>query len=482
MHSLLQRQLKKYFGRVDGLPDDLARFAATVNDAYEQADADRAMIERSMELSSRELLKRNSELAVAEGKYRAIFENVTEGIFQTTLDGRFISANPALARIFGYESPAALMEAITDIGSQIYELPQRRKQIEAEINRHGSISNWESKVRRRGGGTMWISETVRAVRDADGKILYLEGTAWDITTRKQAESEREDLQSQLIGTSRRAGMAEVATGVLHNVGNVLNSINVSASLVSDRVRSSKIAGVDKLAQLLNQKQGELARFLTEDEKGKQVPNYLKHLAEALSGEQSDVLNELASLVENIEHIKQIVATQQGYAKVAGVNEKVHLPDLIENAININQESLERHRVDVKRDYDELPPAQVDKHQVLQILINLISNAKHAVVNHRGDRTITIRLKPSPSRPGNFLLQVCDTGMGIPKDNLTLIFSHGFTTRRDGHGFGLHTSALAAQSMGGSLIGYSDGPGLGATFTLELPLIPASQTTDAEGHQ
>jgi PAS domain S-box-containing protein len=482
MHSLLERQLKKCFGRTEGLPEEVARFAAAVNEAYVQADNDREMIERSMELSSRELLDRNRELVQTEAKYRAIFENVTEGIFQTTPQGRFISVNPAMAKIFGYESAEQLMEGVTDIGTQIYALPQRRKQIEAEIGRHGSITNWESKVRRRDGEMIWISETVRAVRDAEQNILYYEGSAWDITTRKQAEQEREDLQSQLIGTSRRAGMAEVATGVLHNVGNVLNSINVSASLVTDRVRASKVLGVEKVAQMLVNRRSELAVFLTEDEKGRQVPDYLSRLAEALCDEQSDVLRELNTLVENVEHIKQIVSTQQGYAKVAGVNERVRLPDLIDNAININRESLERHRVDVKREYEELPPAQVDKHQVLQILINLISNAKHAVVNHRGDRKVIIRLKPSPSRPGNFMLQVSDSGMGIPKENLTQIFSHGFTTRRDGHGFGLHTSALAAQSMGGSLTAHSDGPGLGATFTLELPHTPPRPTESTGSNQ
>ena len=175
------------------------------------------------------------------------------------------------------------------------------------------------------------------------------------------------------------------------------------------------------------------------------------------------------LAQNIEHVKEIVTTQQGYAKYKAVGENVLLPAVIEDALRVNVESFERHRLTVVREFGSLPPTKIDKHQVLQILINLISNAKHAMSNSGGERKLTLRTGISATDPSRFLIEVCDTGIGIAKENLTRIFSHGFTTRPDGHGFGLHTSAVAAQSMKGSLRVHSDGPGTGATFTVELPL-------------
>jgi PAS domain S-box-containing protein len=477
MHRLLERQLKRNFGKISGFDPEMTRFVDAVGEAYAQSDEDRAMIERSMEISSRELLARNKELAVAENKYRVIFENVNEGIFQVTPAGQFISANPSLARIFGFDSADELKSTVTDIATQLYVDPNRRAELLDEINRHGLVSNWEFEGRRKDGTPIWASMTSRAVRDEAGNLLYFEGTIWDITARKQAESEREELQSKLIASSRQAGMADVATGVLHNVGNVLNSINVSAALAADQLRGSKVSGVAKLAQLLLDRRAELAAYLTQDEKGKRVPDYLARLAEHLSSEQGQILAELTSLVQNVEHVKQIVAMQQNYAKKVGVNEQVRPADLLEDALRINKESLDRHRIVVQRKLEPVPAMAVDKHQVLQILINLITNAKHAMRQRAAERTLTVSTQLSPDGL-RAVFQISDTGVGISEENLTRIFSHGFTTREDGHGFGLHMSATAAQSMSGSLTAASNGPGAGATFTLELPLKAAEAPNGA----
>ncbi len=116
----------------------------------------------------------------------------------------------------------------------------------------------------------------------------------------------------------------------------------------------------------------------------------------------------------------------------------------------------------------VPQVTVDKHKALQILVNLLRNAKHAMDEFEtSEKRLTLRIRQQDD--SIVALSVIDTGCGIPPENLTRIFSHGFTTRRDGHGFGLHSAALAAQQMGGRLLAHSDGPGRGATFTFELPL-------------
>ena len=275
-----------------------------------------------------------------------------------------------------------------------------------------------------------------------------------------------------------AGMAEVATGVLHNVGNVLNSVNVSAALISERLRESKASGVSKVAKLLREHNADLGRFMAEDERGRQVPVYLEQLADHLERERGEVRDELKNLAMNIEHIKEIVTTQQNYAQISGVTETVELPELVEDALRIHSGAYVRHGLAVAREFEPVPTISVDKHKVLQILVNLFSNAKYACdAGGKNEKQVTVRIKAAGE--GRVKVEVSDTGVGIAPENLTRIFSQGFTTRKGGHGFGLHSGALAAKELGGSLSVHSDGLGKGTTFTLELPITPPAQRQPAK---
>jgi signal transduction histidine kinase len=288
-----------------------------------------------------------------------------------------------------------------------------------------------------------------------------------IAQRERAETELKEIYRQLVEASRLAGMAEVATNVLHNVGNVLNSVNVSSSLIADKVRNSKVVNIAKVVALMRLHENDLGNFMTNDSKGKQLPEYLANLAAHLAGEQEDVLHEVGSLVNNIIHIKEIVALQQNHAKSAGISETLKVTDLIEDALGMNRDAMTRHNIKVQRDFAEVPSILTEKHKVLQILVNLIRNAKHACEDSETpDNQITLRVA---NGNGRIKVSVTDNGIGIPAENLTRIFNHGFTTRKDGHGFGLHSGALAAKALGGSLIAFSGGLGSGATFTLELPV-------------
>jgi len=289
----------------------------------------------------------------------------------------------------------------------------------------------------------------------------------EVSERKQAEEKLAAAQQQLIETSRQAGMAEIATGVLHNVGNVLNSVNVSATLVADKVRNSQISGLQKATELINRNEDELAPFFTQDARGKQLPRYLTLLSQHLDTERYEVLTEVGSLLKNIAHIKDIVNVQQSYAKVSGVLEQLHGEDLIEDAIRINKARLNRHEVEVDRQFSPMEPIGLDRQKVLQILVNLIKNAADALgesENKPAIITVSTELLDSQT----VRMKVSDNGIGISEDALTRIFAHGFTTKKDGHGFGLHSGALAAKEMGGSLVAHSKGPGKGSTFILDLP--------------
>lgn len=275
-----------------------------------------------------------------------------------------------------------------------------------------------------------------------------------------------DAQSALVSSARDAGRAEIATNVLHNVGNVLNSVNVSAQVVVGRLQASRVQGVSRVARMLDARRADLGAYLAGDEKGRLLPTYLGQLAKALEEEQDEMKQELRLLVRNVDHIKEVVATQQSYAGVSTVLEPVRLHELVEDALRLDQHALACAGVTVVREFGEVPLVPLDRAQIVQVLLNLISNARHAMDGRDGLRRMTLRV----GRDGGELqVSVSDEGVGIADDDLTRIFSHGFTTRPGGHGFGLHGSSLAARAMGGSLTVHSEGPGRGATFTLRLPL-------------
>jgi two-component system, NtrC family, sensor kinase len=295
----------------------------------------------------------------------------------------------------------------------------------------------------------------------------------EVAERKRTEQELDTVHQQLVDAARRAGMAEVATGVLHNVGNVLNSVNVSATLVVERLRRSKVPDLRRAVEMLNHDGAEAVRIHAEDGKAKQLRAFLQLAASHLTRDQGELLEEMQSLTKNVDHVKTIVAMQQSYARAGGVVETVVLSNLVDDALKLNAASFGKHEIELVRQYADAPQVRVDKQRVLQILVNLVRNARDALVESgRNDRRLTARVKTG-GQPGDekMLVDVVDNGTGIAKENLTRIFSHGFTTKREGHGFGLHSSANAARELGGSLTAYSDGPGRGAVFTLELPFKP-----------
>jgi signal transduction histidine kinase len=295
-----------------------------------------------------------------------------------------------------------------------------------------------------------------------------------IEAKDRAHSELAAAQQRLIELSREAGMAEIATRVLHNVGNVLNSVNVSTSLVAGKVRRSRVEKLVAAVQMLEQHSADLPTFLEKDPRGQRVLPYLVKLGGHFRAERDSLLTELESLSSHVGHIKQIVGTQQSYAKVSGLVENVQLSDMVDDALRIEGPSLARHGVQVERDFESLPPIAAEKHNILQILLNLLRNAKQALSERNGTATRVIRIRIRRLGESRASLAVEDNGLGLPPENLTRIFRHGFTTKADGHGFGLHSCALAAGRMGGSLRAESDGPGCGATFTLELPLKSAEK--------
>ncbi|HWD17900.1 MAG TPA: PAS domain-containing protein [Verrucomicrobiae bacterium] len=413
----------------------------------------------------------DSALSLSRQKFEALVHAIDGIVWERnaeTFQFTFISRQSET--ILGY-APATWLETPNFWESKLH--PQdaaKAARMDRNAAERGQPYTHEYRMIAADGRVVWIRESGTALMDA-GKALALRGIFQDITQQKADAEQLDKLNRQLIDASRSAGMADVATGVLHNVGNVLNSVGVSATSVADRLRRSKVTNLGRVTAMLREQNGRIAEYLTQDPKGKLLPEYLSTVAEEMAVEQQEMVAKMVTVGEHIEHIKEIVAMQQSYAKVSGVFENLSAAELVEDAVQLNTAAFERHHITIVRDYEEgAPHIWVDRHKFLQILINLLRNAKYAMEG-KGENEKQIILRVALAPEGRVRVIVIDNGLGIPAENMPKIFLHGFTTRPTGHGFGLHSGANAAKEMGGSLTAHSDGPGRGAAFTLELPVTP-----------
>ena len=398
----------------------------------------------------------------------AFLEYVPDHIHFKDRGSRFLALSRSLVRYLGGRTAADI------IGRTAADFcdPEQARSLHEEEQRilctgqpvHGRL---EREVRR-DGRVGWFLAHRLPLRNEAGEIIGTFGVRKDVTRNKEMESALTQARRDLLDASRSAGMAEIANGILHNVGNVLNSLNVSAAMISSGLRQSKAESLIKTGELLRAHDHDLAAFITEDPKGRRIPEFIRELARHAVDTHQRLRQEVAVLQKNIDHIKEIVAMQQVYATTAGVIEALPAATLFDDALQMNADSLQRRAVDVKREFAAVPEVSAEKSKVLQILVNLICNAEHACHEHGAPgRSVSLRLATTPERDRvHFIVE--DNGVGIPAPNLTRIFALGFTTRPDGHGFGLHSAANAAREMKGTLTARSAGPGQGATFTLDLP--------------
>ncbi|MFA5264829.1 MAG: PAS domain-containing protein [Opitutaceae bacterium] len=398
---------------------------------------------------------------------QAFMHNVRDGIYFKDLKSRFIWVNDVIVSRLKASSPDEMLGK-TDFDYFTPEHAQPAYDDEQTIIRTGEpLLNIEERETYPDGHVAWESTSKMPLRDQEGKIVGTFGISRDITARKEAEERMANMQKELLEASRMAGIAEISSGVLHNIGNALNSVTTSASLVLDLLARSRAPNMGKASLMLEQHLADLPVFLTQDSKGKQLPGYLIQLSQALVAERDRCRKELELLRGNVEHVKEIISTQQNYARMSHGSENLAPVELMEESIRISEASLNRHGITVIKDYQPVPVVHVARHKVLQILVNFIRNAKQAMdESGRTDKEVTISLRSTPQ--GRVLFMVRDNGVGIPPENLGKIFSFGFTTRKHGHGFGLHSCINAAAELDATVRCESEGVGKGAVFTLEIP--------------
>lgn len=524
-----------------GLVRPLGDTMDEVQASREQLDRAHQLLERRVEERTEELAATNQVLNEQTEVLESVLDSMGEGLVSVSLSGEVRIWNAAAERIIGARLTRMSRDTSGASDDQDGEIQASREvhwsavcesfhpdrvtaMTESELPIHralaGEAVSSEMFVRTRGRPDgAWLNWTAGPIATPDGERLGAVAVFRDATQRKaseeqlrQAHDELEarviertrklrEAQSQLVDTALAAGKAEVATNILHNVGNVLNGVNVLTQVVAERLEDPRWHAVQKLADLIAEHREDLAHFLTEDRRGKRVPQYLGELAGVLHRERTAIIERVQRLAEQMEHIKRIIHVQQEHARTVSLSEETSVAEVIDAALEINQSGLERHGIVLEKTFEEIPTIELDKHKLLQILINLISNAKHALADRpRGERRLIIRLLvPRHSGAGHgagagvgdgagaddsdgdevtggdetrgdhIRIEVTDNGKGIAPELLTRIFQHGFSTRDEGHGFGLHASVLAAKQLGGTLTAHSDGVDRGATFIVELSL-------------
>ena len=451
--------------------------------------------------------RKRAELALQESelRHRSITEAAHDAIITADAQGRIRFWNAAATRVFGYESSEAIGQNMLDliIPQRYHEDKTRGLRCFADTGQGPMLGNSQRlAARRKDGHEIPVEIALNHYRDQTGYVavalvrditehleaehrlqnqnaMIVDALEKEKRVSTQLEATMEELaaaQQRLVDASRQAGMAEVATGILHDVGNVLNSVNVSAAMANERVRGFRTDRLAQAANLLTSATAQSGSTGAPPDQQKKLAAYLEQLAAHWAEEQAGLLGELTTLCSHLDHVKAVVKRQQEYAGHGGVAETFSLTDTIDDALTMIQAGLERYQITVERDYRCRPQLVADRHKLAQVLLNLITNARDALIETPpGHRRLVIRVEPGEDDTAQ--VEIHDTGVGIKPDDLSRLFDYGFTTKQHGHGFGLHHSALSAKSLGGSLTATSAGPNQGATFTLRLPVKPRSESND-----
>jgi PAS domain S-box-containing protein len=404
-------------------------------------------------------------LGESEARFRAIFESSPSPIVICRLtDGVLLGVSPQFERWSGYSREEAVGRSMADLGLAGAAAIDG---ILAVLRDAGPVDQALVQGRRKDGACVEYLFSAVAL-EWGGTPSAIVMTA-DVTEQRRAESA---LHASKMEIARQAGRAEVATDVLHNVGNVLNSVNMSATLVGDKLRKSEVGTLGLAAQMMLDHAGDLPGFLTTDQRGKRMPALLGELAQVLTADQATLLAELGNLSAAVEHLRRIVDIQQVSGSSRSVTEWANPCEIVDRAIHLSSAWLHRHGIQIQTRCGFDQPVLLDTHKLLQVVVNLLNNAKDALKQVPLDRRqLDVSVEEADGPEGKCLrIVVIDNGAGIAPEHLARLFTFGFTTRPHGHGYGLHSAALLAKDMRGSLTAFSRGIGCGAAFTLELPLV------------
>ncbi|HEY4975326.1 MAG TPA: PAS domain-containing protein [Steroidobacteraceae bacterium] len=445
-------------------PDGSVRHMQTYQRLFynEQGEPARAL---GAMLDVTESYQRQVELEALSIRFSVATRAAKAGVWEFQAESGDIWWNDAMYEIYGV-APENFRPDMTNALAMIHpdDLPHAQAAW-SEALQHSDQLNTQYRIIRPDGSIGYIDSVAAVVTDPDTQQRRLVGIALDISQRVEAEQRERQLQKQLREASHQSGMAEVATGVLHNVGNALNSLGIAYSTAQTRLKAYQVDRVARVAAMLEEHRGSLADFLTNDERGKQLPAYLSALGARLNADADAVQLEFDALNRHIQYLRHIVQAQQSYARVGDAHEQVNVGELLETALTLKSDELKG--TEIIRDIGELPTVRTDRYKLLQILVNFVANACDAMAANR-PRAARLAIHVHAAL-GQLEIAIEDSGIGIAPELLARVWEFGFTTKAHGHGFGLHSAAVAAQQLGGAVDAQSGGIGRGARFSVTIPL-------------
>ncbi|WP_428261740.1 sensor histidine kinase [Haliangium sp.] len=412
-----------------------------------------------------------------ERQLESVLESTTAAICSLDMDLELLAFNSSFAALIGGESPLAVGDRLS------------------KFKADPRVARWLSEVDEvlSGGGSRRIEDDPEAAKGRrretvihpivldGGRIIGVTLFSEDIEDRKQAEEERRRLHQELVQVSREAGMASVASEVLHTVGNVLNSVGVSAAMMNTQVERLRSANLEQVVALLDEHIDDLESFLNEDPRGSRMLELLRALANHFVEQERQLNEEGAALKEGVDQLTKVLRAQQAFARQVGVIQTCTVEELIDMAMSLQSPSWAQRGIAIERDLKPVPQLRTDRHRVLEILLNLIGNARHALRDcDRPDKRLLLRAEPAGEERVRIVVE--DNGVGVDPEVAPKLFQLGFTTKPEGNGLGLHAGANAARLLGGTLSFESDGVGKGARFTLELPVEAPKELLESVAEQ
>ena len=421
----------------------------------ERAKHQVAILEQMLEDKTRDLYLSNLELRSANEFMEDVFESMAGGLVVVGQDGTIERVNRRLLALLGSERDEIVGQEIRAV------LPHAGTYVANGVD---GAQEDDTEMRRQDGTSIPVALTNGELRRQDGSAGHIY-VALDIRPRKEVEKKLADANQKLVRASREAGRAEVATGIIHNIGNVLTGVNLGTEWMTEQINESKLSSLDKLVELLEAHDDDLPTFFASP-KGAKIPAFLRSLRDALFAERDQLAHELDTMKSRLSHIASVVNAQQRFATGAVALEVVDLRAAVSEAAQLVSHRLKRSGAGLRVEGPDPVEIRTDRGRVVQILANLISNAADAIRDaDKRNASITINLRTVAD---DIELAVRDEGIGMSPATLTKVFQHGFTTKTDGHGFGLHSAANQATELGGTLTAESDGVGLGSTMRLRIP--------------
>ena len=415
------------------------------------------------------VVARTAQMVQEQEKFKAIFDNSPEGIFQITGEGRFITANPALAAIYGYGTPVELISQLTDVKKQLYADPTRLAEFRNHLDQDGIVRDFPSEIICKDGSRKWISETACKVTKLDGSLLHYQGFVVDITAQKNAQNERDLMEASLRQAQKLESVGQLAAGIAHE-------INTPIQYIGDNIRfiQESFGGLNKVLKdyenlaLSVQSNNVTPEVLTALESASKEAD-IRYLCE-------EIPKAVRQSLEGVTHVANIVRAMKEFSHPSS-KEKV-LTDLnhaIETTLTVARNEY-KYVADVVTDLAPgLPRVPCLPGEFNQVILNLIVNAAHAigdmVKNAEGTKgTITVTTRQEDPWVE---IRIADTGTGIPEAIRDRVFDPFFTTKDVGKGTGqglaiAHTTVVKKH---GGRITFESTVGKGTTFIVRLPMAP-----------